>query len=179
MLLKLLRSGSFEATFLPTTLISKREFESLFNRYFDELRRFLYFKCSDPDLATDIAQEVFARVWEKRKSFDTSQIKALLYKMASDQLITHYRKVKTQQEKNFTLEIDHNTPHQQLELQELRKRYEVALAQLPENQRVVFLMNRMDKLTYREIAQRLEVGVKAIEKRMSLAIKALREQLDQ
>ncbi|MGB0429789.1 MAG: RNA polymerase sigma factor [Bacteroidia bacterium] len=158
-------------------MISDREFESLFNRYFDQVRKYLYFKCSDKDLATDIAQDVFTKVWEKRKQFDHRNIKALLYKMASDQLISHFRKNKTTPEKPFEFDIDTNTPHQQLELKELKIKYETALASLPENQRVVFLMNRIEQLTYKEIAVRLEISVKAIEKRMSGAIKYLRAQL--
>ena len=158
-------------------MISEAEFESLFNRYFDELRKYLYFKCSDKDLATDIAQDVFTKIWEKRERFDHSNIKALLYKMATDNLISHFRRNKLKQEITVEFEIETNTPQHNLELEELKSKYEKALAHLPENQRVVFLMNRIEQLTYKEIAERLEVSVKAIEKRMSTAIKYLREQL--
>ena len=54
-----------------------------------------------------------------------------------------------------------------------RERLENAIAALPDTQRDVFLMNRIEKLTYREIAERLSVSVKAIEKRMSKALKQL------
>jgi RNA polymerase sigma-70 factor (ECF subfamily) len=49
---------------------------------------------------------------------------------------------------------------------------------MPENQRVVFLMSRMEDLTYREIAERLELSIKAVEKRMSLALKLLKAKLE-
>lgn len=155
-------------------MISEREFESLFNRYFDELRRFVYFKCSDTDLATDIAQDVFTKIWEKRENFDERNIKALLYKMASDNLNTYFRRQKIKQESRTSIELDMDTPQQQMELNELKAQYEMAMAQLPEKQRVVFLMNRMEQLTYNEIAERLEISVKAIEKRMSKAINYLK-----
>ena len=48
---------------------------------------------------------------------------------------------------------------------------------MPEKQRTVFLMNRIDELKYKEIADQLGLSVKAIEKRMSLALEHLRTQL--
>lgn len=64
-----------------------------------------------------------------------------------------------------------------LEYDELLQSYEIALAKLPEKQRVVFLMNRMEGLTYKEISERLQIGVKAVEKRMSSALSKLRSMI--
>jgi RNA polymerase sigma factor (sigma-70 family) len=61
-----------------------------------------------------------------------------------------------------------------LEEQEFKQQLEKAISDLPEGQREVFLLNRIDKKTYREIAEMLGVSVKAIEKRMHKALKALR-----
>ena len=46
---------------------------------------------------------------------------------------------------------------------------------MPEKQRIVFLMSRMEELTYKEIAERLDLSVKAVEKRMSIALGELRK----
>ncbi|MEM7514507.1 MAG: sigma-70 family RNA polymerase sigma factor, partial [Bacteroidota bacterium] len=54
-------------------------------------------------------------------------------------------------------------------------RLEGAIAALPEKNRVVFLMNRIEKLTYQEIADSLGLSVKAIEKRMHKALIELRK----
>lgn len=160
-------------------MISEREFESLFNRHFDELRKYLYFKCSDTDLATDIAQDVFTKIWEKRERFTTENIRALLYKMATDNLNSYFRRNKLKQVQKIEFEIENVTPQEEMELAELKEKYEVALAELPEKQRAVFLMNRIEQLTYNEIAERLNVSVKAIEKRMSNAIQFFRTRLKQ
>ena len=58
---------------------------------------------------------------------------------------------------------------------EFKERLEEAISQLPDKQRTVFLMNRIDKKTYREIAELEGVSVKAIEKRMGMALKTLRK----
>ena len=70
-----------------------------------------------------------------------------------------------------------NSTEQELEYTELKSAYEKALAKLPEKQRTVFLMSRMEEMTYKEIAERLEVSVKAVEKRMSIALSVLKQQL--
>ena len=46
-----------------------------------------------------------------------------------------------------------------------------------EKQRSVFLMSRMEDMTYKEIAERLDLSVKAVEKRMSIALAELKKRL--
>ena len=53
-----------------------------------------------------------------------------------------------------------------------------AISDLPEGQREVFLLNRIDKKTYKEIAEMLDISVKAVEKRMNLALQDLRNYLN-
>ena len=60
---------------------------------------------------------------------------------------------------------------------ELKQKYEKALTRLPDKQRVVLLMNKMDGLTYKEIAENLNLSVKAVEKRMSSALKTLKKEV--
>ena len=66
------------------------------------------------------------------------------------------------------------SPEASLEYQELKQHYERSLAGLPEKQRTVFLMSRLDEMTYKEIAERLDLSVKAVEKRMSAALTDLK-----
>ncbi len=60
---------------------------------------------------------------------------------------------------------------------ELLEEYQTALNHLNEKQRTVFLMSRMEGIKYQEIAERLGLSVKAVEKRMSAAIKILKQSL--
>ena len=61
---------------------------------------------------------------------------------------------------------------------ELLKNYELALERLPEKQRTVFLLSRMDGMKYFEIAESLGLSVKAVEKRMKNALEYLRKAIE-
>jgi len=130
-------------------------------------------------VATDIAQDSFMKIWEKNLEYNENQIKGLLYKISKELWISQYRKLDSARkfELNLTYEEESITPEDLLEYDELRVKYEEVLSILPENQREVFLMSRMEDLTYKEIADRLDISVKAIEKRMSLALRTLRKEL--
>ena len=119
------------------------------------------------------------KIWEKNLEYNENQIKGLLYKISKELWISQYRKIDSARkfELNLTYEDERITPEDLLEYDELRVQYEEVLSILPENQREVFLMSRMEDLTYKEIADRLDIGVKAIEKRMSLALRTLRKEL--
>lgn len=159
--------------------MSNENFKILFDENFEKLRNFVYYRCSDAEVATDIAQEVFMNVWERQTDKPPNEVVALLYKIARDLLVSRYRHEEVK--KKFQAEpppADHNPPpDEELEYEELRANYEKALAEMPESQREVFLMSRNDELKYSEIAERLDLSVKAIEKRMRGALQFLRFKL--
>ncbi len=159
--------------------MTKAHFTDIFNTHFDAVRNYIYYRSGDSILATDIAQDTFIKIWEKQLS-DNKNIKGLLFKIAADIFINNYRKQKTlmQFKLQFKPEYDNETPEARIQFKELHLAYEKALAKLPEKQRVVFLMHRMDKLKYHEIADHLGLSIKAIEKRMKLAISFLRHEID-
>lgn len=159
--------------------MTQEEFKYLFNKHFDSIRNYIYFRCGDEELATDIAQESFMRIWEKNFDYEEKPTKSLLYKIASDLFISKYRKEKVAMNYLMKLEsnIENNSPENQLEYQELKNNYETALKNLSEKQRVVFLMSRMEGLKYQEIAERLNLSLKAVEKRMTYALSFLRSAL--
>jgi len=159
--------------------LTQEEFKILFDKHFDSIRNYIYYRSGDEELATDIAQESFMKVWEKNLPYEEKPNKSLLYKIASDIFISKYRRDKVAQKYLAKLEpsVDKNSPEEQMQYEELKNKYELALSCLSEKQRTVFLMSRNEGLKYQEIADRLELSVKAVEKRMTHALSYLRNAL--
>lgn len=159
--------------------MTKEEFKYLFDTYFDSVRSYLYYRGAAADDASDIAQEVFMRLWEKQIDVDKQTAKRLLYKMAGDMFISKYRHDMLEMKYISSLENDRDeqSPEDTLNHKELLIRYRKALQDLNEKQRTVFLMSRMEGLKYQEIAERLDLSVKAVEKRMTLALQHLKKTL--
>ena len=152
--------------------MTKEEFKYLFDSYFDAVRSYLFYRGAGPDEASDLAQDVFLRLWEKQMVVDPKTAIRLLYKMAGDMYISKYRRAKLEMNYLNSLKTDRIdiSPEDQLRHKELSINYKKALARLSEKQRTVFLMSRMEGLKYHEIAERLKLSVKAVEKRMNLTL---------
>lgn len=159
--------------------MTQKEFRILFDAHFESVRRFIYYRCGDTELATDVGQETFLKIWEKQLSPDSGKEIALLFKIASNILISRIRKDKSalNYRKSMVVRNEDDTPADQLEYEELKKKYEHALQALSDKQRTVFLLSRVEELSYLEMSQQLGISVKAVEKRMSLALASLRKAL--
>lgn len=147
--------------------------------HFDAIRRYIYYRCSDSELASDIAQDLFTKIWEKNKQINPLKDKALLYKMASDMLVSRMRRRKI--EINYTnsviIEKSSDLPDRDINIAQLKTSYIDALSEMTENSRITYLMSRDEDMKYHEIADILGIGVKAVEKRMSVALGILRKKL--
>ncbi len=159
--------------------MNRDDFKRYYDQYFDPLRSYLYYRSGNQALATDLSQEVFLIVWKKQLRVFPEQIPAVFYKIAKDLFVSHLRKQKVRELhlQNLKLDFSQNEAEQSMNSEDLQAQYERLLALMPEKQRIVFLMNRMEGATYNEIAVRLNLSVKAIEKRMRLAIKFLKKHL--
>lgn len=157
-------------------VLTREEFKELFDMHFASVRNHLFFRLGNTDVATDLAQETFLKVWEKRGKIQKEKIKGLLFKIANDLYISHYRKEKRSFDffNTYQLKDAADSPEELMAFEQLKAKYEKVLARLPEKQRTVFLMSRVDKLTYVEIGERTGISTKAVEKRMKKAFDYLR-----
>lgn len=153
-------------------------YRELFYAHARHVRNFLFFKGAAANEAEDFAQEAFLRLWRDCGKVPFDKVRGYLFAVAGNLFLDekkHEQVVLRFQRLAPTETANEETPHFDLETRELQDRLERAIAQLPENQRIVFLMNRMDKLKYAEIAAHLDLSVKAVEKRMHLALVELRQ----
>ncbi len=162
-------------------VLSAQEFEHAFDLYYKAIRNFLYYKCSQADLSEDVAQDAFVKLWETRDKIDKASIKAYLYTIANNLLINQLKRDQLKF-KFLNLQTDRKdnmTPEYLIEMQEFDQKLQASLSRIPDGAREVFLMNRIDGLKYHEIAERLGLSMKAVEKRMSRALSILREEISQ
>ncbi len=160
--------------------LTREQFKEIFDNHFDAVRNYVFYRSGDAEFATDIAQETLMRLWEKQITPLPGKTKGLLIKIAGDMFVSSYRKQKTEMNFKLSFKADEKdkSPEDIMTFEELKRKYELALQNLPEKQRVVFLMNRMDGLKYHEIAETLDLSIKAVEKRMSLALEYLKNELE-
>ncbi len=162
----------------PQNVCEEGRFRQIFVKLGQSLRNFIYYKSGDVQQAEDISQEAFIRLWKACAKVQPDKAKAYLYRVANNLLLDQikHEKVKLTYQQHADKKIsDTHTPAYLLEEAEFREQLAKAIADLPEKSRTVFLMNRIDGLTYQEIADRLGISKKAVEKRMSKALVGLRQ----
>ena len=147
--------------------------------HFAQIRSYVFFRSGNTEVATDIAQETFLKIWEKRNRIQPDKTKGLLFKIANDLFISHYRKERRSFEffKHYEFDPVSNSPEEELAFEQLKANYQKALDRMPEKERTVFLMSRVENLKYAEIAEMVNISVKGVEKRMKKALGYLRVNL--
>ena len=134
------------------------------------------------DTSRDIVQGVFIRLWEMKDQLDTERsIKPYLFKSVLNRSLNYIRDQKKiihselpGSENQLTDYLDSSSF---LEESELSQRISEAISNLPEKCRNIFTMSRFEDLSYKEIADKLGVSVKAVEAQMTRALKLLRNDL--
>jgi RNA polymerase sigma-70 factor (ECF subfamily) len=157
-------------------------FEQLFNKHFRELHAYAFSIVKDWDIAEEIVQGLFLKLWEKNdwKHIDTS-IRSYLYKSV------YYVSLNTIRRQKIHLKYEGSVMHTmknyiddtagKLNLGELDRQLQLALAKLPEKCRAIFFLSRFEDLKYQEIADQLNISIKTVETHMGKALRILRVEL--
>ncbi|PIF05356.1 MAG: RNA polymerase subunit sigma-70 [Draconibacterium sp.] len=157
---------------------SRDWFEDVFEANFDYIRNYLYYLSGDVALSEDLTQDVFVQLWEKRDQVKNETIRPYLFTIARNSFLKSYRRNKTDLRFKSTYfeKIEHESPDFIMEVKEVDERLQRTISAMGEKSRIVFLLNRMDNLTYAQIATLLGISVKTVEKRMKIALATLRRE---
>lgn len=164
---------------LEDNVCEEKVFKILFQKYSQDLYRFLYYKFGEDNNPGDLVQEAFVKLWNNCSKVTTEKAKSFLYTVATNQALNEISKRKTalNYSKGRFRQYDSETPQYVLEESEYMERLKNALEDLTEEQRVTFLLNRVEGKKHQEIADMLGISRKAVEKRIYTALKKLQEKL--
>ncbi|OEK08978.1 hypothetical protein A8C32_13825 [Flavivirga aquatica] len=162
-----------------SSICEEHNYNYAFKKYSKDIFNFLVFNYGDTQLAEDAVQESFITLWRNCSKVSIEKVKSYLYTVAKNKIIDLFRSSNNAQKyiNNQTSTVEKQTPLFILEEKEFHVELNKVLAKMPENYRVVFLLNRIDKKKYREIGEMLDISVKSVEKRMSNALKFLQNEL--
>ena len=168
--------------YLAERLISGdcKAYDFLMDIYYQRLCAYAQSLCNDPALAEDIVQNVFVRIWVKRKKINPDlSIKSYLYKSVYNEFISQYRKNKPvlYLEKKYFEAIDVVAEIEPVELEGLIKLMNAEIDNLPSKCKEIFLMNKKEGLTHTEISEYLNISTKTVEGHITRAFKILTEKL--
>ena len=162
---------------MSKSVCEEEVFQTIYSTHAESLVNFMYYKSGDYSGSEDLMQDAFGKLWTECAKVSFEKAKSFLFTVANNTFLNKvkHQKVVLKFERLGHSQISNETPQYLLEEAEFKERLELGIAALPEGQRVVFLMNRIDKMKYKEIAEKLDLSVKAIEKRMHKALVAMRK----
>lgn len=147
-------------------------FKVLFEMYYKRIVSYFMTRLNNKEESEDMAQQVFLRVWNSRKTIDSSKkFSSLIFTISKHILIDYFRI-------NKPITEEFSELNERVEVSSVSKSEDVEdmLILLSKAQRITFLLNRLDGFTYNEIAEILSISVKTVEKRISVALKILSSQ---
>lgn len=161
-------------------ICEERLFAAFFKANAKILANYLYYKFGNADTAYDMAQDAFIKLWENCGNVPPEKAKSYVYTVANNaslNQIAHQKVVLNYAKTAVTDRSSPESPDFVLEEAQFKIKLERAIGQLSEGQRSAFLMNRIDGKKYSEIAEILNISVKAVEKRISGALVSLRKEI--
>ena len=163
-----------------------KAFELLFSIYFARLNDFAKNVVRDDFISQDIVQEVFVKVWEKRAEIESLNLEAFLFRLVRNRCLDYIKHLKvvnnrmqqinisSKYEELYRIDFIGNEPYVLIE-EELKTKIEKTIQSLPDRCREVFILSRMDGLKNKEIAEKLDINIKNVERHLSRAMQTFRK----
>lgn len=149
----------------------------LFKKYYPTLCAYCY-RFVRVEEIEDIVQEVMMWLWENRHTeIIKTALKPYLYRMVYNRALNHIHQneIKFRVEQFFQERIEDEFRRlDPVNLEEMTKRTNEAINRLPENYREVFVMHRLKDMSYKSIAEQLQISPKTVDYRIQQALKLLR-----
>lgn len=159
----------------------EQAYRELYDRYWYNMYVIAHRKLRRKEVAEELAQELFVMIWQKRASLRVINLPAFLGVSLKNLMIDYIRR--NIQEEHYLEQLRQFFPaevfatSEAVQLNELSEALQKALALLPDKTREIFILNRFEHLTIREIAQRVGLSEKTIEYHLARSTAFLRQHL--
>ncbi len=149
------------------------------NRIYQTAIKFL----KSPIIAQDVVQDVFMKLWFERHKIEPSKpVEAWLYTVAKNNILNKLRKIANDWKAidllSHTILQSENNTHQKLTEGEFKQKLQSAVSKLPEQQKVVFILSRFEKLTYIQIGEKMGISPLTVKTHLSRALFAIKKQFE-
>lgn len=159
---------------------NQRAFKALYLEYQNPIFAYALKFLKSRELAEELVQEVFMRVWKYRDKLDEDgQVSAYLYKIARNSIYEQLKKATRDKELRMALfsggqeaEMIIETEYSHRELLEV---YTRAIDLLPTQRKKVFQMSRDDHMSHEEIAQILDISKNTVKDQVTKASRFIRK----
>jgi RNA polymerase sigma-70 factor (ECF subfamily) len=159
--------------------VQQNQFHKLYLRFRPGLSNFAAAIVKNSDDADEIVNDVFVSIWEKRNALilDDS-LKSYLFKSVKNRCLNHIKKARlpfADMPDEFSVISPAPSADRILEGKELQIHINQLIDQLPTKCKQVFLLSRMFDLSYKEIAEIMDISAKTVENQIGIALKFLKE----
>lgn len=164
----------------------EKAFEKLFYKYFPKVKFFISGILRDNEVAEDLAQDLFLKLWNYRQSLIiVDNINAYIYKSAKNLALEYIRRqlLFEEYENNCLKVTTENTivetdSEENLYASELDVLIQSIVAKMPEQRRRVFKMSRYEGVSNDEISQALSISKRTVENHLTTALSEIKKMLD-
>jgi len=162
----------------------EKAFAEIFHRYKFKLYGFIYRLTQSQEMAEDIVQETFLRLWKNRDQLSNIEhLSSYIFRMAQNQAMTSFKRMAMEtmiirQLLTGEKEFAPSTPESELALKEMEALFRKAIDNLPPQQKKVYLLSREEGLKHEEIAERLQISRGTVKNHMIQLLRTLRSQLE-
>lgn len=160
----------------------RKAFEEIYYELHLAIYNYSYSYLRNSKICEETTADVFVTLWQKKNIIDpNSAIEAFLFKVARDKSLNHLKKIaRDKQLKNEFLEnyLTHNeksVERQFIEQEDLSVIY-ASISKLPPKQQRVFKLRYLDGMSYKEIAERLNLSVNTVKAHLLQARRSLSDQ---